>query len=163
MRYSSLEIETISISANSLIRTLIFFWIIFWVFQNSFLPAVFSEDLKNQADVTVKIRHVRMETGPQFRRWDFKRIFKEHNGIGVTFTEYEYEIISPIKAANKKGRKEIHMRLEPQGIFTRPGHLWLKADPAHYTEDSLHGIAHFIYRGRDDAGNVIEVESPFSQ
>lgn len=114
-----------------------------------------------KADVTISIDNVREESKPGYKRWDFDWVFTEHNGVGVTFDEYEMTNASPISGAKATKKEKMNFRVDPHQTVRSPGNMWIKAEGLE--EKFLHETMHTKYKGVDDNGNPIEVENYFFQ
>jgi len=114
-----------------------------------------------KANVSVDIEDVSVDSRLGYRRWDFTRVFRENNGVGVNLTEYELSLKTPITEAQGSRKGTINVRIEPNSELRRSGYMWLEGGPPKYTEEQLTGRMTMIFRGKDDNGNPVELKSVF--
>lgn len=117
---------------------------------------------KNQAYLTLTVENIKKEEKPGQKRWDFDWVFTEHNGVGVTLTDYEMRMTSPIPEANKNFNQATNIRIEPGHVFRGPGYMWIEGTDPDDTEN-MHAQLYTVYRGKDDNGNTVFLENYFFQ
>jgi hypothetical protein len=115
------------------------------------------------AAVTLAVENVKVSNKPGYRRWDFDWVFIEHEDVGVTLSEYELNMTSPIPGANKTFKDKTNIRIEGGHIFRGPGYMWLEDTTGHEKEANMHAQLHSIFKGQDDNGQPIVVENFFYQ
>jgi hypothetical protein len=120
-------------------------------------------EFKAPADATVNIENIKVVQKEGYRRWDFDWVFREHDGIGVTLTDYEMHLTSPLPGASKVNKGTTYIRVEPRGKYRESGFMWLDAPTENYSDDALKLQMHTVYRGKDDNGNPVTVEGYFFQ
>lgn len=117
--------------------------------------------IANNANLSIDIEDVQVDSRLGYRRWDFTRVFKETNGVGAHLTEYEMSLETPIEEARQSRKGSIDVRIEPNSELRRRGYMWLEESDPKYQEKHLTGKMTMIFRGTDDQGNPVELKSVF--
>ncbi len=108
-----------------------------------------------KAQVTVMNGAVTESEENGTRHFNWERVFNEHNGVGVNFTQIE--IFAKAGETNCESKNSIQFRLEPGQTINRPANMNLWGPDV---KSRVVGKARFS--GKDDHGNAIEIYSEFT-